>query len=68
MSSNDANYKNLIIANLFLFLLFTFYLFACSPKAPTEIDIAYSLNKQGNLYSDQSRYSEVEPLYSSVKF
>ena len=68
MTSNNVNYSKLIIVKILLFLLFTFYLFACSPNAPTEIDIAYSLNKQGNLYSDQSRYSEVEPLYSSVKF
>ena len=48
---------------IFIFALFTLYLFACSPNAPTEIDIAYSLNKQANLYDDQGRYAEAEPLY-----
>ena len=63
MSSNDANYKNLIIANLFLFLLFPPYLFASSPNVQDEIGIAITLNKQGNLYSDQGRYAEAEPFY-----
>ena len=63
MTSNNVNYSKLIIVKILLFLLFTLYLFACSPIAPTEIDIAYSLNKQGNLYSDQGRYAEAESLY-----
>ena len=61
MSSNDANYKNLIIANLFFFLLFPLYSCTVSPTVQDETDIANTLNKQGNLYSDQGRYADAEP-------
>ena len=63
MILDNTNNKVKNFVHIILITLCTLYLFACSQKVPTEIDLANSLLKKGDLYIDQSRYEEAEPLY-----
>ena len=48
---------------IFIFTIFPLYLFAASPSAQEEIDLANRLHKQANSYSNQSQYEKAEPLF-----